>query len=163
MSYTKTTWVNNSSPYINANNLNNIENGIETLDNSVQTINTNINTITNEVNDLLPNISYSTTEQVIGKWTNNKPLYRKVIYISALPNATSSTYSYNINNLKEFVSIRGVASNNTTFFILPSYRAEDVSGIEMYVDVTNGITIKTGMDRSGYHANIILEYTKITD
>lgn len=156
MSYTKTNWVNNSSPYINATNLNNIENGIKTNE-------TSINTLSTTVDSLLPKISYSNTEQVVGTWTDNKPVYRKVIYIASLPNATTSTIALNISNLKDIVSINGVATNGTIYFMIPSYRADDTAGIEMFIDISNGITIKTGQDRTGFHANIILEYTKTTD
>ena len=114
----------------------------------------------NKIEDLLPNIEYSQTEQVVGTWTDDKPIYRKVIYVSSLPNASTMTISTGISNLDDFVCIRGTVSNGSTFFVLPSYRADDVAGIEMWIDTNNGITIKTGMDRTGYHANIILEYTK---
>lgn len=42
MAYTKTTWVDDSSPAISAANLNKIENGIATNDSAVTDINTNI-------------------------------------------------------------------------------------------------------------------------
>ena len=42
MSYTKTDWVNNNTPAINATNLNKIENGIYNIDAAIATLNTNI-------------------------------------------------------------------------------------------------------------------------
>lgn len=108
--------------------------------------------------------NYSTNEQVIGKWIDDKPLYRKTYYISALGNATSVFQPLNINNLKEVVSIKGVASDNQNFFVLPSYRgSNDTAGIQITADINYGITITTGNDRTSYHAYVTLEYTKTTD
>jgi len=107
---------------------------------------------------------YSTSEIVIGKWIDNKPLYRKTYYISALGNATSVMQPLNISNLEDIVSIKGVASNSQNFFILPSYRGnDDTIGIQIIVDINSGITITTGNDRTGYHAFVTIEYTKSTD
>lgn len=114
-----------------------------------------------EIDD--PN-EYSTSEIVIGKWIDNKPLYRKTYYISALGNATSVFQSLGITNLEEIVSIKGVASDNQNFFVLPSYRGNnDAIGIQITIDINNGITITTGNDRTGYHAFVTIEYTKTTD
>lgn len=70
MSYTKTTWVDNQPPYINAENLNKIENQLETNTNDIATnasaIETNSNNITantNAIGDLQGEIV----------WTNANP------------------------------------------------------------------------------------------
>lgn len=47
--------------------------------------------------------NYSTTEQVIGTWIDGKPLYRKVIQLTTLPNNTTKTFAHSISNL-EFVA-----------------------------------------------------------
>ncbi len=58
MSYTKTTWVNNQPPYINADNLNKIENGIETNANNIealgdlQDLKTTATNFTNAINEV---------------------------------------------------------------------------------------------------------------
>ena len=108
--------------------------------------------------------TYSTTETVCGTWIGGKILYRKSYYISSLAN-TGTTYTpLDITNLSDIISIIGLASNGSTFFPLPSYRgAQDVAGIQLYADTNNGITITTGNDRTSYHANITIEYTKTTD
>ena len=108
--------------------------------------------------------TYSTTETVCGTWIDGKTLYRKSYYISALAN-TGTTYTpLDITNLEDIISIIGLASNGSTFFPLPAYRGtQDTAGIQLYADSTNGITITTGNDRTGYHANITIEYTKTTD
>ena len=52
MAYTKTIWVNNSSPYINANNLNKIENQLEENTNDIETNTTNIQTNTENITNI---------------------------------------------------------------------------------------------------------------
>ena len=42
MAYNKTTWVDNSSPYINATNLNHIENGIKDNETLIDSVNTEL-------------------------------------------------------------------------------------------------------------------------
>lgn len=49
MAYTKTNWVNDTSPYINAANLNHIENGIKDLESITNTNATNIASVTARV------------------------------------------------------------------------------------------------------------------
>ncbi len=107
--------------------------------------------------------NYSSSEVQCGTWFGKKK-YRKSYYISALAN-TGTTYTpLDITNLKDIISISGLASNGSTFFPLPAYRGtQDVAGIQLYADSTNGITITTGNDRTSYHANITIEYTKTTD
>ena len=107
--------------------------------------------------------SCSSDEVQCGTWFGKKK-YRKSYYISALAN-TGSTYTpLDITNLKEVISISGLASDGETFFPLPDYRGtQDVLGIQLYADIVNGIIITTGNDRTSYHANITIEYTKTTD
>lgn len=107
--------------------------------------------------------SYSSDEVQCGTWFGKKK-YRKSYHISALAN-TGSTYTpLDITNLKEVISISGLASDGETFFPLPDYRgAQDALGIQLYADIVNGIIITTGNDRTSYHANITIEYTKTTD
>ena len=48
---------------------------------------------------------YSTTEKIIGTWTNGKPLYRKIVY-GAVPQSDSyPTVATGITNLDKVVSI----------------------------------------------------------
>lgn len=92
MAYTKTNWVNGSTPAINANNLNKIENELETLDSEATTATENIGDLSelettaqgslveaiNEVETKL-NSRFSTSETAIGKWSDGKTLYRRII------------------------------------------------------------------------------------
>lgn len=126
--------------------------------------------ITNYVNDLN---TYSTTETVIGTWVNEdgskQPLYRKVVYLGNLPNASIKHIPHNISNLKLVTKFYGtyyaadyssqagipyvVSTENQAYF---SYQ------IAMDINQTN-IVLSTSVDRSAYKGQVTIEYTKTTD
>lgn len=96
MAYTKTTWVNNSSPYINADNLNNIENGIKDNETSINNLSTELN---NKINNIKGTVLWANTNP-----TN--PLLAQEITLS------SSDYDYleilytNWVNQNKYCSVR---------------------------------------------------------
>lgn len=126
--------------------------------------------ITNYVNGLN---TYSTTETVIGTWVNEdgtkQPLYRKVVYLGNLPNASVKNVPHNISNLKLVTKFYGtyyapdyssqaglpytVSNANQSYF---SYQ------IAMDINQTN-IVLLTSVDRSAYKGQVTIEYTKTTD
>lgn len=79
MAYNKTVWVNDSTPAINATNLNNIENGIETNDTSIgniselETTATNLTSAINEIilkyQKLVPTVLYDNSSGTYGSIT----------------------------------------------------------------------------------------------
>lgn len=123
----------------------------------------NAENLNNNFNELNRANTYSTDEQVIGSWLDGKPLYKKTYNIASLANAGMVQIPFEISNLKEVVSIRGIATDGANFFTLPSYRGAVGTGIQIYADINNGISIVTENDRSSYHAYITIEYTKTTD
>ena len=113
-----------------------------------------------EVDD--PN-EYSTTEQVIGKWIDGKPLYRKVVSMGTLPSsqgviASTDTYT-NVKRLYGYA----YGSNNV---VLPlpycDYQTIDAS-VSIIINSSNKIEIGVGRNRSAYTSYAIVEYTKTTD
>ena len=133
---------NNTSPYLSADNLNNNFNYLDEKNN------------------------YSTNEIVIGKWIDNKPIYRKVINTGALPNNTTSYILHNINNLKRVVNIKGYAFRSSdSFNISLPYVSSFSKENDIQVAVLGGdIRIVTGSDRSAFvESYVVLEYTKTTD
>ena len=106
---------------------------------------------------------YSNDEIKVGKWLNGETIYRKVIDIGYLPNASSSTMSHNVSNLGQFTKISGLAVRSSDNDTLPipyvTFNANNSGGITIYADNTN-ITIRTTTDRSSYEGYVILEYTK---
>jgi hypothetical protein len=108
--------------------------------------------------------TYSTTEQRIGTWIDNKPLYRKVINFGALPNATTKDVAHGISNLKNVIKIDGIAISGQYHNPLPLvYNSADAQyNTEIFVGNTY-ITMKTTQNRSSMTAYVYLEYTKTTD
>lgn len=101
MAYTKTTWVNGQTP-INATNLNHIEDGIESVEQEIPDVkNTQSNSQDDTYScDYVNKLhSYSTTEQVVGTWTDGSTLYGKTIVFDNI----------NLNNGQTALSI-GVAN-----------------------------------------------------
>lgn len=156
---------------LSAENLNllqdNVEAAIPTLDSAVSTSSTNgveNQAITNYVNTKSLEV-YSTTETRIGTWTDNKPLYRKVLPITT-PNSTSNTQietfdsTYNIQNYYGKVLI----ASSQQFLDINFYFSAEYNIATYVIQNTHAINMKVGSNsytsQDGY---IILEYTKTTD
>lgn len=108
--------------------------------------------------------SYSLNEVATGKtWIDGKPIYRKVVNIGALPNATEKFVPHGISNLDIFTSISGYATSNQTTIPLPYTVPDNTVRISLYGNVNN-VAINTNENLSAYNATYaILEYTKTTD
>lgn len=126
--------------------------------------------ITNYVNGLN---TYSTTETVIGTWVNEdgskQPLYRKVVYLGNLPNASTKNIPHNISNLKMVTKFYGsfYAADYSSQAGLPYVVSNENQAyfpyqINMDINQTN-IVLISGVDRSTYKGQVTIEYTKTTD
>ena len=107
---------------------------------------------------------YSEEEKIIGKWIDGRPLYQKTVDCGLLPNNTQKQVTCEIENLKQIVSLSGIANhinkkeykhlpyvhNYTTYNILTEYRE-------------NYILINTTYDFSNYNGYVTIRYTKTTD
>ena len=109
------------------------------------------------------NSTYSTTEQIVGTWIDNKPIYRKVIECGALPNNTNKDVSHNIQNLGVTIKCNGMAvrTSDSRALTIP----DSTPSAEIVCGVTNtNVYITTQNDRSSFNNSfLILEYTKTTD
>lgn len=104
---------------------------------------------------------YSTAETIVGEYLG-KPLYRRVINYGALPNGGTKEVNHNISNLDCITNIRGIATNGSSYIILP--RTHTASNLCVVLEATkNTILINDAYDFSAFSAQIILEYTKTTD
>lgn len=111
---------------------------------------------------------YSTEEQVIGTWIDNKPLYRKMFDFGALPSSSTKDVAHNISNVKHIHINLGetmwVHSNNDfisrTMVFSPIF-ANYISNLYTNESVVSVITNNT--DASSFKMLICLEYTKTTD
>lgn len=152
---------------------------LENSINSVQTIasaNTNkigdtpmtttAQTLTGAVEELKKYNTYSVDEEIaVGTWIDGKTIYRKVIYLGNFPNSAVKTVPHNITNLKEFISITGIATvdNGNGWSPMPLvYRGQDAQYNTGFGCTLTHIRIETSRDRSNITGYAILEYTKIS-
>lgn len=107
---------------------------------------------------------YSTTEKIVGQWTDGKPVYQKTINFGALPNANVKSVAHGISNMAQVLKIEGFINEGSGVnYFNSNFSWENLNAhISVYVDSTN-INIHTGLDRSNCTANITLQYTKTTD
>lgn len=111
---------------------------------------------------------YSTEEQLIGKWIDGSNLYRKTIVISSLPNATSETYSHEIENFKNgFFDVAHSYTQQSDGYKapMPYINPTDYSRSVFIYDLdSTSFKISTSkINRSGWSAVVTLLYTKNSD
>lgn len=128
-------------------------------------------------NAVAKSISYSTQEiKTGGTWINGKPIYKKVIPFGNLPNNNTKTVVTDTVNVDTLIHIEAITYQvvEGVTYILPipfaSASSEAVfSGayqIRLEARIENGVIstyIQTGIDRTSWSANIIVEYTKTAD
>lgn len=132
--------------------------GGSSLDTRVATLETSVSALETEVSGLDPNV-YSTTEEKIGKWGNDD-LYRLKIDVSALPNNTTLLVGDALTNCV-IRKLYGTAHSTEYDLPIPYPAGTNTFIIELYFDKTsNKVAIATKTDRTGYTAEIIVEYTK---
>ena len=110
--------------------------------------------------------NYSTSEQVIGTWINNKPLYRKVIEVNNIVLDTNTTCG-NISNISKVVKIDGIITSSTGFnmSIGSIYLSTWNRNNYVWIDSGNG-DVKYNIRGDWTTINkmiVIVEYTKSTD
>ena len=112
---------------------------------------------------------YSTEETVTGTWVNQKPIYKKAIYINSLPNNTTGSYQTGITNMESLINMYGIYQGTAegirttrplNFF---DYTIQQQNITTFYASTNNTIRIKTFYDWSALSGYVILEYTKTTD
>lgn len=140
----KITFVNNSEPYLSAENLNQLQTNIE-----------------NAIKE-----TYSTTEVKTNKiWVDGKLIYRKAIPITMQSSAEQKNYDIGISDLNSICNFYGIIYNQTNSTRpLPFIDANDITN-NIRMDIQNGTTliITTGVGWSGYTGYVVIEYTKTTE
>ncbi len=161
VSSVQTTANNASQTASSALNTANTANG--KADTNASAITTLSGTVTTLSGDFEDSIEYSTTEQVIGKWIDGKPIYRKVITFGALPNHTTKTIAHNISNLGETIRLYGIGFRTSDHRSLTIPDPDPNAEIACNSTISD-INIATQSDRSTFNDSFIcIEYTKSTD
>lgn len=140
-------FTNNTQPPLNDTTLDNMQNLIRA--------------------DIEARMTYSTTEQRIGTWIDNKPLYRKVTTYTFLGNHQNEqvTIPHGISNLKMITKFNCIIpTGNGTGYILPfTSMGSAANSIEKYSSQYVYFDIKNDEWGSGRSLYMIFEYTKTTD
>lgn len=106
--------------------------------------------------------TFSTTEQRIGTWIDGKLLYRKVVNLGNLPNATTKNVSHGLTIANvNIVHFYGIAKNGNTYLNLPHCSVNNTND-SMFID-GNNILIQCVENRSAFTGCCIIEYTKTTN
>lgn len=110
-------------------------------------------------------VHYSLSEQIVGTWIDQKPLYEKTIDIGYLPNATQKLVNHNIDDIDTVAMIKGSAknTNNNASVVLPHTHPNGANQSIAVTVTTTQISIQDGIDRSAYYGYVTIQYTKTTD
>ena len=154
---------------VNASDLNEIKNVVNTNDdnttnnsNAIGTLSslntTNKSNLVSAINEVNNTFDYSTEEQVIGKWIDGKPLYRKIVSGNVPQSDQYPTVATGITNLDKVVSISVVLAygDNRQYF-----SSERYNNYYLSKENDNKITI-VAPDVEG-DATFTIYYTKTTD
>lgn len=102
---------------------------------------------------------YSTEEQIIGRWIDDKPLYRMVIDVGELPNNTSITVPINlVSSQIRLTKISGVSHGYNGL-----YQTGLNDSATRLMLTPDGLKVTCVGDFRGMMAYAILEYTKTAD
>ena len=105
--------------------------------------------------------NYSTTEKIIGQWTDGRPLYQKTVNCGTLPNNTNKTVSLSITNLENIISSDGIALTSGGSIVLPHVDLSANDSVQYYFDSDN-VVFRTKNNYSGYTAYLTVKYIKTT-
>lgn len=179
MAYTKTNWINDSIPAINAGNLNKIEQGIYDNSVAIEENTDNIGDIdnlatqsksdlVNAINSIVDSEVYSTDEVKTNKvWIDGKPIYRKVIqFTTTIQGANMFSMAHNISNADYIYVEKFYMSNQDSICYevpLVGYAGNTTDKAYSYIDRNNLYVYSTGGWNTAWVKNVIIEYTKTTD
>lgn len=153
MAYTKTNWVNGTTP-INATNLNHIEDGIEAVDTTTTMLTYNLVTGANPIKT--------------GIKVNGKDEYIYQQYVSALPSTTTPVTHETpiaLSDIELVTDIGGSCyrSSSDTWYIANAPRVDTIYNICVNGGSSNSkfaFSLEVGSDRSNVEGWFYVKYTK---
>ena len=105
-------------------------------------------------NDIILETEVRTNQVFLGR-----PVYRKLIDLGNLPNATSKTVPHGVSNLIRVVSIQGAADNGTFQIPLPYVTTVAANNLALYCNDTE-FTLDTGFNFSAYTGYLEMRYIR---
>ena len=110
---------------------------------------------------------YSTTEKIIGRWIDGKPIYRKVLNSVGLAGNTKKSIAYNIDNLDKIWIENGFAINALRIVTVPmvGYNGNVSDKVDVWIEKQENVVklYSNGGWGKDWTFYIILNYTKSTD
>lgn len=110
---------------------------------------------------------YSTTEKVVGKWIDGKPLYRKVVDCGTLPNNSekyaSTGIAYSVMQPVNFFAFGRLSGGGFQFASFIGWNNENVRCFLTSYNNETAVRIITNSNFGAYNVYAIIEYTKTTD
>jgi hypothetical protein len=107
-------------------------------------------------------VHYSTSEQVIGTWTNGKPLYRQVINFST--GNVASNIDFNIDSYMPANCVVVRSSHIIEFtYSGDTYHGVNWGGAYVNINGTHYFTFNIGSAVYNKDIELTIEYTKTTD
>lgn len=105
--------------------------------------------------------NFQTTEEVIGTWSDGKPLYQRNISVGSLPNNSSQTIeTFTVECLKGYEGVAFETADNMNAYPLPYNNPTS----PIIVDASGGVLkIITTTSWTGFEAELTIRYTKTTD
>lgn len=115
-------------------------------------------------------MAFSTEEQVVGVWIDDRPVYAKTVVIENDSNQTTLVFPHGIENLDEVVDVRGSMCSYNSWKPLTVVYTPDMSryNLSVYaIEAKGTFTVLVGSLLAGEKgftkANITFYYTKTTD
>lgn len=99
------------------------------------------------------------TETLIGTYLT-APMYRKVIAISAAPNANTVTFAHGITGLLVLVSGYGSLKAGADIIPVPYVDSSLATNNMSFAVNATVVTLISGQDLSSFAGHVVLEYTK---
>ena len=114
--------------------------------------------------DGVPTHHYSTSEQVVGTWINNKPLYEKTVELTSLEYDTNwHDRTHGIADIATIVDVKAVCTTSDGYFYpVPTPRANTTLGFTLEFTATKVSYLNNWVSQPD-KLYVTIQYTKTTD
>lgn len=107
----------------------------------------------------VPAVHYSTSEHVVGTWTDGSTLYEKTMSFTPSYGTSWASYNHGISNIDTIVSIHAVLATQGTTYELPQYRSANTA-IVIGANTTAIDYINSWLNDSSATITATMRYTK---
>jgi len=123
--------------------------------------NDTVSKLENKVKEINNQTNYQTVSTPTGSlWTDNKPIWRKVVDLGSLPSSSSSV-AHGISDLDNVVSLSGIARDGSTYLPLPFVEQSAGGTIHLSISGDNvELYVASHVSYTSYTGVAIIEYTR---